>query len=140
MSGDQNHGMPWLNQCPLVFNGESEIFFQPIQLYLELADLLIKLQQKFFPIPILFLPTVREEMRKLFEKLLSPLANLVGMDSKLTGQLGKGLFSSQSLQGNLSLESRIMSSPHVAHRAVPPFGSWQANMHLIPLSSFWGVL
>jgi hypothetical protein len=41
-------------------------FFQPIQLHLQLADLLIEFRQKPFPISILLLPAIREKTGKFF--------------------------------------------------------------------------
>ena len=96
--------------------------------------------EKLFPISILLLPAIREKTGKFFKKLLSPLTDLIPMDTKFTGQLGNSLFPFHGFQGYLSLEGCIMPSPHATHSAIPPFRLWQANMHLIPLSNFWGVL
>ncbi len=111
-----------------------------LQLHLQLANLLIKLRQKLFPVLILLPPTIRKETGKFFKKLLSLLTDLIPMDTKFTGKLGDDLFPFHGFQGYLGLEGCLMSSPHAMHRAIPPFRLWQANMHLTPLPSFWGVL
>ena len=128
------------DQPLLFFNGEFEIFFQPFQFHLELANLLIKFEQKFFPVSILLPPPVRKETRKFFKKLFSPLTDLIGMNSKFTGKLGKGLLPFDGFQRYLRLEGCIMPSPHAVYGAIPPSRLRQATMHLIPLSSIWGVL
>jgi len=111
-------------------------FFQPLQLHLELSNLLIKLRQKLFPVLILLPPMVRKETGKLFKKLLSPLADLIPVNTKFTGKLSNGLFPFHGFQGNLSLESCIVSSSHAVHRAIPPFGYGRLTCTLYPCPVF----
>jgi hypothetical protein len=70
--------------------------------------------------------------------MAAPLADLVGMDPKLAGNLSHRLFPLDGFQSDLGLKSSIMMSAHVDHFTIPPNGLWQVKMHLIALSSFWG--
>ena len=75
-------------------------------------------------------PRILKMLGKLHTGKLNPLVRIADLrfgDSK-------GLFQRPNTK------SRIMSSPHVVHCTIPPSRWWQVNMHLIPLSSFWGVL
>jgi len=115
-------------------------FFKPIQFDLQLSDLAIKLIDKLLIILILFLPPVCEEIRKGFEKLLFPFADLVGMNFKGTGQLSQRLLSLDRFQGHLGSKCRIITFSHIDHITIPPPRLWQVKYHLIALSSFWGVV
>ena len=115
-------------------------FFKPIQFDLQLTDLAVKLIDKLLIILILFLPSVREEIRKGFEKLPLPFANLIGMNSKRSGQLSQRLLSLYRFQGHLCSECRIITFSHIDHFTIPPPRLWQVKYHLIALSSFWGVV
>lgn len=58
----------------------SPLFFQPIQLYLELSDLLIQLVSKLLFLHFFLLVTAREDLGQLIERLFLPLADLIRMD------------------------------------------------------------
>jgi len=116
-------------------------FFKPVHLHLELTDLSVKFRRHFFRFFVFFLPTIGKHTRQFIKKFLSPLANLIRMNAVLAGELGHGLLPLQGLQGHPGLQSCIVILPHVAcHLFPPPSCFWQPNMHLIQLSSFWGVL
>lgn len=59
-------------------------------------------------------------------------------EPKLTGKLGYRL-SLQGFRGDHSFKSCFLFFSHVRTHAIPPSRIQQPNMHLIPLSSFWGV-
>jgi len=115
-------------------------FFKPVQLHLELTNLTVKLRRRFFGFFILFLPTIGKHTGQFIKKFLSPLTDLIRMRPILAGDLGHSLLLLQGLQGHPGLKSCIVILPHVACHLFPPPCFWQPNMHLIPLSSFWGEL
>jgi hypothetical protein len=116
-------------------------FFKPVQLHLELTDLTLKFRRHFFRFFVFSLPSIRKHTGQFIKKFLSPLTDLIRMNSILAGELGHGLLAFQGLQGHPGLKGRIVTLPHVAcHLFPPPSCFWQPNMHLVPLSSFWGEL
>src|SRR4030042_2058196 len=114
--------------------------FEPVQLYLQLANLLIQLRDKILSLPVLFAATIREDPGKFLQELLPPLTNLIPVNSSLTAQLGYRLFPFHGLQRHPGLKGCPVSFSHVLNHTIPPSRLWQAHMHLISLSSFWGVL
>jgi hypothetical protein len=118
--------------------GATEIFFEPIQFHLELADLLEKLSFKLLPAFLRFLPSVGKKIRHHLQKMPAPLPDLVGMDVEFARQLGERLLSFGGFERDFGFECGIMLSAHVDHLTTPPLGSWQVKMHLIALSDIWG--
>ena len=90
---------------------------------------------------LLLLPaTIGKYLGHLFQKPLTPLPDLIGMNAILARKLGHRLLSFQGFQGNPGLECRIVALSNLPVHRTTPFKRWQANMHLIALSSFWGGL
>jgi hypothetical protein len=84
-------------------------FFQPLDLRLEPADLLIKLGLDRLAVVVVAAASVLEEGLDPVQELLLPLADLDRVDLKGRGQLGQGLGLLDSLQGDLRLETGGMS-------------------------------
>jgi hypothetical protein len=75
-----------IDQPLLLLNGKNEMFFEPVQFYFQLADLLIQLRDQILSLLVLFPSAIRKDLWKLFQELLSPLSNLIRMSSNFTGQ------------------------------------------------------
>lgn len=114
-------------------------FFKPLQFHLELTDLPIQFILQLVPVLIRTLAAVRKKIREHLQKTTTPLTDLIGIDAELTRNLSNGLFPFDCFQSDFGLKSCVMLSAHVDHFTIPPFGLWQVKMHLIHLSSFWGV-
>lgn len=75
---------------------------------LELADLPVELRFRFLQGFGLVVFLLREDLRKVLEKGLLPLGDLVRMDLVFGRYLGCGVLFPQGFKHNLSLEFRIM--------------------------------
>ena len=90
-------------------------FFQPLQLHLQPADLLV---QFGFPHRLLALAVgraVAEHRRPLSQQLFLPSADLVGMDVVLPGDLIDRLGSFDRFQGHREFELTVELSAFPAH-------------------------
>lgn len=83
---------------------KSSTCFEPVQLHLELTDLLIELGFLFFLLFILLGPFVRKNDGQTFQELAFPLHQQIGMDLGVTGDLGKGPISLDDFQGQPGFE------------------------------------
>src|SRR5581483_871309 len=84
-------------------------FFQPLDLHLEPADLLVELGLDRLAVVVVAAASVLEEGLDPVQELLLPLADLDRVDLEGRGQLGQGLGLLDSLQGDLRLETGGMS-------------------------------
>ncbi len=83
---------------------EGSFFFQPVQLDLEVPDLLIELRFQFLVGFLGLRSPRREDVRECFEQLLLPLRYLVGMHRVGTGNLVDGASAFESFECHLRLE------------------------------------
>ncbi len=120
--------------------GASSIFFKPVHFGFKLAYLLVELRRYLFVVFGFLLAMIAKYIRNFIQQSLSPLTNLIHMYFVLAGNLGHCFIRLQCLQRHHGLECRIVSIAHVACHLFSPFFGWQAIMHQITLSSFWGVL
>jgi hypothetical protein len=116
------------------------LFFKPFQLHLELADLMVKFRRHLFILFVTFPATIGKYMGNFIQKPLTPLMNLIGMNTIVARKLSHRLFPFQGFQGHHGFECCVMAPSHVSAHVVSPFLLLQAIMHLIALSSFWGEL
>lgn len=96
-------------------------FFQPLQLHLELADLLEQLSLLGLAFILgLCLLAPREHVAGALQKLLLRLAYLDRVHRMVGGDLLERLATTDRLHGDLGLELRAMGAAF-AHRWEPPF-------------------
>src|SRR5208337_4700944 len=84
-------------------------FFEPLQLDLQPADLLVQVVQQGLAIFSLAIVRFRKNKLDIGQKLALPLAHQVAMHSVLAGQLADRLVPSHCRQSHLRLERRIIS-------------------------------
>ena len=108
------------------------LFFKPVQLHLELSDLAIEFCLQFFAVLLGAFASIRKELRQLVQKLLPPLADLVGVNAVLCGDLGHGLLSPNRLQGHSRLEGGVVTPAHVSCHAAPPSNIGRLTCTLLP--------
>src|SRR5215213_222483 len=113
-------------------------FFQPLDLHLEAADLLVELGLDGLSVLAFVLPPVAEEGIDAVKELLLPLADLDGMDLERLRQLGDGLGLLGGLQGDLGLEGGRVALACTGHEA-PRDGSATSDQYNIPSCPVSGV-
>src|SRR4030042_4427029 len=111
-------------------------FFDPVQLDLQLADLLVQLRKKILSLTVVLVSAIRKDSGKLLQELLSPLPDLLRMDPKFTGQLRNRLFPFYGLQRHLGFESAVMGLSHVLNHPIPPSGYGRLTCTLYPCPVF----
>src|SRR5215217_7432066 len=132
--------------CPLSGSTSSRLrsteagspFFQPLDLHVEPADLLVQLGLHGLPFLALTLPAVAEQALGPVEELLLPLADLDGMDLERLGEFGDGLGLLGGLQGDLGLEGGRVALACAGHDA-PRDGSATSDQYNIPSCPVSGV-
>jgi hypothetical protein len=99
----------WLDERSFRFNGEVLIFFQPVYLHFQLADLLVKTGDERFLAFFSFAGLGREEFGQAIKGLFFPLCNLRGMDPILSSNFIGCFWPFKSLQGNFRLQVGTVS-------------------------------
>ena len=123
----------------MVFSPVTEhlgLFFEPVELHLEVADVAVELRDQILLVFIVLGTSMGKQTRELFEELFALLTNLIGMDPKLTGQLGEGLFSFHCLQGYLRFKRAIVVFAYGSDHSVPPSSSGRLSSTLVPCPVF----
>src|SRR5271154_5084678 len=117
----------------------ANFFFEPVQLHLQFADLLV---QHGFPRLVIDLASCTipaERCLRVRQQLLLPLAHLRRMDIERAGQLGHGPISLERRQSHLGLERITMPLPLGSHPCSSQKGSLvQARFYLNLWSTFRG--
>src|SRR5947209_3373829 len=113
-------------------------FFQPFDLHVEPADLLVQLGLRRLPLLALAPAAVAEQALGPVEERLLPLADLDGMDLVRLGELGDGLGLLGGLQGDLGLEGGRVALACAGHHA-PRDGSATSDQYNIPSCPVSGV-
>src|SRR5208337_589461 len=116
-------------------------FFEPLQLDLQPADLLVQVVQKGLAIFPLAIVRFRKDQLDIGQKLALPLAHQVAMHSVLARQFADRLVTSHRRQGHLRLERRIISltTPSLRHRRILSETRLRASiLHLNRAPSFPG--
>src|SRR5579872_6526658 len=97
----------------------SHFFFQPVQLDLQLPDLLVEVVGERFLLLVLFDPLVREDGGQAFEELTLPLHQQVRMHLGVAGDLVERALALDHFQGQLGLEFRRVTVALCLHRRFP---------------------
>ncbi len=59
------------------------ILFKPLEIHLELADLLVQFRLQLLPGPLLSRPATGKKLGQLLHQMVSPQPDLAGMDAEL---------------------------------------------------------
>src|SRR5512135_3335328 len=113
-------------------------FFQPFDLHVEPADLLVQFGLDGLSFLPLAPPTVAEQRLDAVEELLLPLADLDGVDLVRLGELGDGLGLLGGLQGDPGLEGSRVTLACAGHDA-PRDGTATFDQSNIPSCPVSGV-
>src|SRR5215217_5679730 len=119
----------------LLSTEQSSFFFQPVQLYFELPDLLVEFVLQLCFRSLRSFAAIAKRLLQMLECLLLPLPNLVGMHAVVRRDLVHAAHTLDRFQRHFALQSRAVLPPLFAHRS----SARAPILHLIHLSSFWGV-
>src|SRR5438105_15350040 len=75
-----------LNQLPLAFRWQGQLFFQPVQLHLALSDLLVELCLEGLLVALPLVTAYRENVGQLLLETMFPMGNLRRMHPIGTGE------------------------------------------------------
>src|SRR5258708_7945857 len=113
-------------------------FFQPFDLHVEPADLLVEFGLARLSLLTLASPPVAEEVLDAVEEVFLPLADLDGVDLVRLREFGDGLGLLGGFQRHLGLEGRRMSPACPGHDA-PRDGTVNLDEYNIPSCPVSGV-
>ena len=121
--------------CSIAIN---RTFFKPVQLHLQLSNLLVQLRLQRFLARVWLRPPIREQFRRSLNRLPLPLRHLAGMHPVMRSNFLNGLLFLDGLQSDSCFHFRAEVSP------LPRFHlcslSEAAILHLNAWSEFWGAL
>jgi hypothetical protein len=118
--------------------GKTSFFFQPVQLHLELSDLLIQLGLQRLLILLLLRPSCRENFSHLLVQAMFPMRNLRRMHPVCTGSFVDSFESFERFERHSGFELRAVLFPLCRHRPSPLL--IDTAFYLNHLSSFRGTL
>src|SRR5215211_2787905 len=119
----------------LLSTEQSSFFFQPVQLYFELPDLLVEFVLHFCFRSLRSFAAIAKRLLQMLECLLLPLPNLIGMHAVVRRDLVHAAHTLDRFQRHFAFQSRAVLPALFAHRS----SARAPILHLIHLSSFWGV-
>src|SRR5215217_2534132 len=101
----------------LLSTEQSSFFFQPVQLYFELPDLLVEFVLQFCFRSLRSFAAIAKRFPQMLECLFLPLPNLGGMHAVVRGDLVRAAHTFDHFQRHFALESRAVLLPLFAHRS-----------------------
>ena len=101
--------MMWVDSARFWSTAAGKPFFQPLDLHVEPADLLVEFGLEGLPVVAVAAAAIAEEGLDAVEELLLPLTDLDGVDLVRLGEFGDGLGLLGGLQGDLGLEGGRMA-------------------------------
>jgi hypothetical protein len=99
-----------------LFSRARRLFFEPVQLYLQPADLLIKRTSVRLGAGSLTGPAIHEKIGPLLDRRLPPLRDLHRVDLELRSQLAERLLAADRLYYHPRLELRTVLFPRRRHQ------------------------
>ena len=132
--------MRGLNQLPLAFRGEDQLFFHPVQLDFALPNVWVSLRLERLVIVLPRRASCRDNLGHLLVELMFPVRELGGMHPVCTGELVDCFEPFDRVQGDPSFALRTLPLPLCRHLLSPPPSSMDTACSLHYLSSFRGTL
>src|SRR5262249_3263694 len=116
---------------------QAGLFFEPVQLHLQLPNLLIQLRLQRFLAGVRMRSPIRKQRRCSLNSLPLPVRHLAGMHPVMGSDFLNGLLFLDRLQCDSCLHLRAEAPP------LPRFHSCSVSeaaiLHLIDWSEFWGA-
>ena len=116
------------------------LFFPPVELHLELPDLLIQLGLSGFVFLRPLCTSCRENVATLLFALMFPVRELCGMHPVCTRELIDGLVPCEGFQRDTGVEFSAITFPLCRQFLSPHPSHLDTAFYLNSLSSFWGTL
>ena len=104
----------------LASGGKASFFSQPVQLHLELPNLLVELGLERLVVLLLLSPSGRENLGYLLLEAMFPMGNLCRMHPVGAGSLIDGFEPFERFERHTSFELRTVLFPLCRHRPAPP--------------------
>src|ERR1041384_1565804 len=101
----------------LLSTEQSSFFFQPVQLYFELPDLLVEFVLQLCFGSLSSFAAIAKRLPQMLECLFLPLPNLGGMHAIVGGDLISTAHTLDRFQRHFALQSRAVLLPLFAHRS-----------------------
>lgn len=117
----------------------SQIFFEPVDLLFELADLSVKFRFAFLQGLRFVILFPGEDLGKILDEGLLPLGYLVWMNAVFRTYFLQCTLFPKSFKNYLGLECRNVSLSNGCICSLPEFVPPWLSYNLRPWSSFWGV-
>src|SRR5262249_8892793 len=124
------------DQGPLEVSRSGQLFFQPLDLHVEPADLLIEFGLE--GLALVSVAAIAEQRFDAVQELLLPLADLDRVDLKRLPQFGEGPGLLGGFQGDPGLEGRGVALACACHGA-PRDGTGNSDQFNIPSGPVLGV-
>ena len=122
----------------LCSNAINRTFFKPVQLHLQLPDLLVQLRLQRFLARARLRPPICKQFRRSLNRLPLPVRHLAGMHPVMRSDFLNGLLFLDGLQRDSCFHFRAEAPP------LPRFHFYSlseaAILHLNEWSEFWGAL
>jgi hypothetical protein len=112
-----------------------QLFFQPVELDFELADLLVELGLQRFVLAVVAVAVGCKEPWKLALEMLFPLANLRRMDAVATGEFVDRVVTFEHLEGYPGFACCTVTSTLCRHQWAPSGLAMDTAFYLNDLSS-----
>src|SRR5437764_4010027 len=109
-----------LNQLPLAFRWQGQLFFQPVQLHLALSDLLVELCLEGLLVALPLVTAYRENVGQLLLETMFPMANLRRMHPIGTGECVDRFEPFERFECHTGFELCTVLFPLCRHRSSPP--------------------
>src|SRR4051794_12393870 len=106
-----NCGCPGSIRLRFTSTEQSSFFFQPVELHLELTDLLVEFALQVCVCSLLPLPTIRKCLSQVVQSLLLPLRHLRRVHPVMCRNLVDRSYSLYRFQRHLTLEGRLVLLP-----------------------------
>jgi hypothetical protein len=98
--------------APPLSSRTGQLFFEPVQLHVQLADLAVQLLDHRLTIVLRVVLWLLKDPRDVRQEPTLPLADQVAVHAKLARQLAQRLVVVQRRQGHSRLEPRFIPLPH----------------------------
>src|SRR5437763_3570048 len=109
-----------LNQLPLAFRWQGQLFFQPVQLHLALSDLLVELCLEGLLVALPLVTAYRENVGQLLLETMFPMGNLRRMHPIGTGEFVDRFEPFERFECHTGFELCTVLFPLCRHRSSPP--------------------
>src|SRR5438045_701778 len=130
-----------LNQLPLAFRWQGQLFFQPVQLHLALSDLWVELCLEGLLVALPLVTAYRENVGQLLLETMFPMGNLRRMHPIGTGEFVDRFEPFERFECHTGFELCTVLFPLCRHRSSPPLPLLWTQHSISRFAHFyWGFM